>query len=197
MLSIQIICVGKLKEKFYTDASNEYIKRLSGYCKLNIYEIPEYRVPAGSGGGGVGNSEFGTRNSGFKGDSIDNRQRLNGASRKLRRPDSQIALALDKERAAIEERIPDGAVCIALCVEGCEMDSRGLSGFLSDCGMRGSSRLCFIIGGSYGLHENIKNKADIKLSMSKMTFPHNLARVMLLEQLYRAFKIIEGGKYHK
>jgi len=166
MLSIRIICIGKLKEKFYTDAANEYIKRLSGYCKLDIHEIPEHRLP-------------------------------NAASEPLARLDSQIALALDKERAAIENKIPAGAISIALCVEGRAMDSPGLAEFLSDCGVRGESRLCFIMGGSFGLHDDIKSKADIMLSMSKMTFPHNLARVILLEQLYRAFKIIEGGKYHK
>ena len=167
MLNIRVICVGKLKEKFYTDAANEYIKRLSGHCKLDIHEIPEYRLSDAA---------------------ADDTQR---------RQNSQITIALDKERAVIEDRIPAGTVIIALCVEGREMDSHGLAGFLSDCGTRGASRLCFIIGGSFGLHEDLKSKADIKLSMSKMTFPHNLARVMLLEQLYRAFKITEGGKYHK
>jgi len=147
MLGIRIICIGRIKEKFYADAANEYIKRLSGYCKLDIHEIPEH--------------------------------------------------SLEKERTAIENKIPADAVVVALCIEGRAMDSPGLAGFLSDSGVRGVSRLCFIIGGSFGLHDDIKNRADIKLSMSKMTFPHNLARVMLLEQLYRAFKIIEGGKYHK
>jgi 23S rRNA (pseudouridine1915-N3)-methyltransferase len=153
MLNITVICVGKLKERFYTDAANEYIKRLSGYCKLEVVEIAEHSA--------------------------------------------QIESALDKERAAIEKKVPNGAYITALCVEGNEFDSPGLAELLTDCAGRGASRLCIIIGGSNGLHGDIKKGADIKLSLSKMTFPHNLARVILLEQLYRAFKIIEGGKYHK
>ena len=161
MLNIKIICVGKLKERFYTDAANEYIKRLGGYCKPEIVEIPEHRLPSG-------------------------------------KPTiAQIETALEKEAVVIAEKLPPGAYTVALCIEGGEMDSAGLSELLSERATNGVSRLCFIIGGSHGLHESIKEKADIKLSMSKMTFPHNLARVMLLEQLYRAFKIIEGGKYHK
>ena len=142
MLNIKIICVGRLKEKFYTDAANEYLKRLAGYCKLEVVELPEHRPE-------------------------------------------------------IEAKLPAGALIVALCVEGREFGSFELSKLLTDCAGSGSPRLCFIIGGSDGLDEGIKNRADIKLSMSKMTFPHNLARVMLLEQLYRSFKIAEGGKYHK
>jgi len=166
MLSIKIICVGKLKERFYTDAANEYIKRLSAYCQLEIIEMPEH-------------------------------YQTNKTIRTPRQPDPHIAIALDKERIALEGKIPDGVIRVALCIEGIEMDSHRLSDFLTKCAGRGTSRLCFIIGGSHGLHESVKNKADMMLSMSKMTFPHNLARVMLLEQLYRAFKIAEGGKYHK
>lgn len=150
MLSIKVICVGKLKEKFYVDAANEYSKRLSGYCKLEIIELPE-----------------------------DKQQML------------------EKECELIISKIPNGAVTIALCIEGKEIDSKGLSDMINDYAVKGISKLYFIIGGSVGLHEKIKKEAEFKLSMSKMTFPHNLARVMLLEQLYRAFKITEGGKYHK
>jgi 23S rRNA (pseudouridine1915-N3)-methyltransferase len=150
VISIKIVCVGKLKERFYADAANEYIKRLAGYCRLEVVEIPEYRVSADS-----------------------------------------------KEAASIRGKVPAGALVIALCVDGRDLDSPGLAGLLSDCAGRGTSKLCFIIGGSFGLHDDIISMADIKLSLSRMTFPHNLARVILLEQLYRAFKIIEGGKYHK
>ena len=149
-----------MKERFYIDAVNEYTKRLSGYCKLEVVEIPEYQLPDGPS-------------------------------------DALIEAALDKERAAVESRVPDGYVTVALCIDGREMDSSGLSGFLSDNANSGASRLCFVIGGSYGLHESFIKTADMRLSLSKMTFPHNLARVILLEQLYRAFKIAEGGKYHK
>jgi len=148
MLRIKTICVGRLKEQFYTDAANEYIKRLGGYCKLEILELPEFRAP-------------------------------------------------EKECAAIRKNIPAGAMTIALCVEGREIDSPGLSELIMDNAGRGTSSFCFIIGGSNGLHNDIKRDADLRISMSKMTFPHNLARVILLEQLYRAFTIIDGGKYHK
>lgn len=161
MLNIRIICVGRLKERFYADAANEYIKRLAGYCKLEIVEIGEYRLPA------------------------DNASRSN------------IELALEKEHNAIKAKIPPGALVIALCIDGCGMDSAELSEYLSGCANGGASRLCFVIGGSFGLQEELTNSAEIKLSLSKMTFPHNLARVVLLEQLYRAFNIMEGGKYHK
>jgi len=160
MLSITIICVGKLKESFYVDAAEEYIKRLAGYCKPEIVEIREQRLPAEPS-------------------------------------PAQINIALEKERQAIRPHIPTGAFSLALCLEGQEMDSQGFSKLLSDCAGNGTSRLCFIIGGSFGLSDDLKNDTDKKLSLSKMTFPHSLARVILLEQLYRAFKIIEGGKYHK
>jgi len=160
MLGIKIICVGRLKEKFYIDAQGEFLKRLSGYCKPEIVEIPEYRLPSDP-------------------------------------TDAEINLALEKERAAIEGKVPASAAVIALCVEGEQLSSPGLSSMLEECAGRGESRLCFVIGGSFGLHQSVKDRADARLSMSKMTFPHNLARIVLLEQLYRAFKIAEGGKYHK
>ena len=160
MLSIRIICVGKLKEQFYSAAVAEYIKRLAGYCKLEIIEIPEHRLPAEPS-------------------------------------DVQISIAHEKEHEAIAAKIQTGTLTVALCVEGCGMDSIGFSELLSDCAGRGMSRLCFIIGGSHGLHENLKKEANVRLSLSKMTFPHHLARIMLLEQLYRAFNISGGGKYHK
>jgi len=160
MLSIRIVCVGKLKEQFYTDAAKEYLKRLSGYCKLEVVEIPEHRLPD-------------------------------------KPSDAQITQALEQERVAIEGKLSAGAVIVALCVEGDDVDSHGFAELLAEYGVRGVSRLCFIVGGSHGLHQVIKCNSDVKLSLSKMTFPHTLARVMLLEQLYRAFKIGEGGKYHK
>lgn len=159
MLNIKIICVGKLKEAFYTDASKEYLKRLSAYCKLDIEELPETRRPASP-------SAADTEN------------------------------ALLKEAALIESKIPKGAYLVAMCIEGQQTDSVGVSRLLETAAASGG-KLCFLIGGSDGLHARIKSMANQRLSMSKMTFPHHLARVMLLEQIYRGFKISEGGKYHK
>jgi len=179
MLSIKIICVGKLKEQFYFDASKEFEKRLTAYCKLEIMEIPEYRLPAGSGKFTIHNSQFTIE------DGIACKQ------------NAHVRIALDKERIAIEKAVPAGTLTVALCIEGRQMSSDEFSAFLSECAVHGASRLCFIIGGSNGLHNKIKMAADMHMSMSKMTFPHNLARIVLLEQLYRAFNITEGGKYHK
>ena len=160
MLKIKLICVGKLKERFYVDAANEYIKRLGRYCNIEITEISETRISEDSSS-------------------------------------AQTDDAMSKEAAVIEKNLLSGAKTIALCVEGGQIDSPALSEFLKNAAANGISRINFIIGGSIGLHQSIKSKADMLLSMSKMTFPHNLARVMLLEQLYRAFNITDGGKYHK
>ena len=111
--------------------------------------------------------------------------------------ESQIKQALDSEAERIIAAIPNGAFVIPMCIEGQQMDSEELSKKLSDIGVSGQSNVTFIIGGSYGLSDRVKQKADYKLSMSKMTFPHQLAKVMLLEQIYRAFKITQGGTYHK
>ena len=128
-IRVQLICVGKMKEKFYIDAAAEYVKRLSAYCKLQVVELPEERLPSNPS-------------------------------------QAQIDAALEKEAAAIRARLAPGASLIALCVEG-------------------------------RLAPSLKAQAWAKLSMSPMTFPHHLARVMLLEQLYRSFKIDEGSSYHK
>ncbi|MCL2124659.1 MAG: 23S rRNA (pseudouridine(1915)-N(3))-methyltransferase RlmH [Oscillospiraceae bacterium] len=159
-MNIKIICVGKLRERYHIDESNEYVKRLSAFCSAEIVEIAEQRLPS---------------------DPSEN----------------DIALALRKESLAIIDKIPAGATVVALCVEGDGIDSESLSKFLETEALRGISRFCFIIGGSYGLGADIKKLAHFKLSLSKMTFPHALARIILLEQLYRAFKIAEGSKYHK
>ena len=159
-IRVQLICVGKMKEKFYIDAAAEYVKRLSAYCKLQVVELPEERLPSNPS-------------------------------------QAQIDAALEKEAAAIRARLVPGASLIALCVEGCMRSSEELSGLLSDWSSRGGSSLAFLIGGSYGLAPSLKAQAWAKLSMSPMTFPHHLARVMLLEQIYRACQINAGGKYHK
>jgi len=160
MLGVKIICVGKLKEKYFSDAASEYIKRLGAYCKLEIEELPECRLP-------------------------------------LNPTEADVESALLQEAERIELRLPDKAAIIVLCVEGTMLDSVQLSQLLQKFAAYGKSRLCFIIGGSMGLHQRIKDRADFKLSLSKMTFPHHLSRIILLEQLYRGFKIAEGSRYHK
>lgn len=110
---------------------------------------------------------------------------------------ADIDAALAREAEGIELRIPKNSMVIALAIEGRELDSPKLAEFFEACASHGKTKLCFIIGGSMGLDGRIKKRADVMLSMSKMTFPHHMARVMLLEQIYRAFKINQGAKYHK
>jgi len=110
---------------------------------------------------------------------------------------AEIDAALSKEAAEILRLIPADAYVTAMCVEGKQLPSEAVAELISSRENSGKPRLCFIIGGSYGLSEQVKKRADLKLSMSKMTFPHHLARVMLAEQLYRGFKIREGSRYHK
>ena len=160
MQRITLLCVGKLKEKFYADAATEYTKRLSRYCKLEIIELPEERLPEDPA-------------------------------------PAQITAALEKEAGRILAKVPKGAKCTALCVEGDTLSSEALAGKLEHWTVGGASQLVFVIGGSFGLHPSVKAAADLRLSMSPMTFPHHLARVMVLEQLYRAFQITKGTKYHK
>lgn len=160
MLGVRLICVGKLGEKFWAQAVKEYEKRLSGYCKLEIIELPEQRLPQTPSEG-------------------------------------EITQALDREAALIESKIWPGAAVIAMCVEGKPMSSEQLADYFSRLTVSGTSRICLLIGGSCGLSKKIKQKAALRLSMSPMTFPHHLARVMVLEQVYRALNIAAGGKYHK
>lgn len=148
MLRIQLICVGKLKERFYIDACDEYFKRLQRYCALERAELPE------------------------TGD-------------------------LERDGAAVLGKIPAGSFVVALCVEGEAFSSEELAELLSEQTLRGKSRVTFVIGGSDGLSDAVKKAADVRLSMSRMTFPHHLARVMLLEQLYRAESIQNNSRYHK
>ena len=160
MQKVTILCVGKLKEKFYVDAVAEYTKRLGRFCKLDIVELAEERLPEDPS-------------------------------------PAQIGAALAKEADAIRGKLPPSAYVIAMCVEGKTRSSEELARLMADSASRGDSHLVFLIGGSFGLHPSVKDLAAVKLSMSPMTFPHHLARVMLLEQLYRGFKINEGSPYHK
>ena len=109
---------------------------------------------------------------------------------------AEVSAALEKEADAILAKIPDGAFTVALCVEGKELSSEGFANLIgAACDTQG--KLCFIIGSSYGLSPRIKQRAQARVSFSKMTFPHGLMRVILLEQTYRAFTILKGKKYHK
>lgn len=160
MLSVRLICVGKLGEKFWKDAVKEYEKRLSGYCKLEILELAEQRLPD-------------------------------------KPSESQITSALQKEAELIRAKIPQGSAVIAMCIEGKTMSSEDLADKISEFTLNGVSRLTILIGGSCGMDNELKKQASLRLSMSPMTFPHHLARVMVLEQIYRALNIQAGGKYHK
>lgn len=160
MLNITIMTVGKIKEKYFREAIEEYKKRLSRYCKLNIIEVKDEPTP-------------------------DNPS------------DREKEAVLEKEGARIVEKLPKNAYIVALCIEGKMQTSEELADFLQKTATEGYSDIVFIIGGSMGLWEEIKNRADLRISFSKMTFPHQLMRVILLEQIYRGFNISEGGKYHK
>lgn len=160
MLGITILAVGKIKEKFYRDAIDEYSKRLTRYCKFSIYEVKDEPM-----------SE---------------------------RPEkSEIDAVLKKEGERLKEKIPKNAYLVSLCIEGRKTDSVGFSEIIESAANCGKSEIVFVIGGSLGICDEIKNLSDLKLSFSDMTFPHQLMRVILSEQLYRAFNILSGGKYHK
>ena len=160
MINITLITVGKIKEKYFTDAIAEYSKRLGRYCKLNIIELKDEPTPDNP--------------------SENERQQV-----------------LKKEGARILEKIPKSCYVVPLCIEGKQKTSEELSDFIQKTATDGYNEIVFIIGGSMGICDEVKNKADFKLSFSKMTFPHQLMRVVLLEQIYRAFNIADGGKYHK
>ena len=160
MLSIKIVCVGKLKEKYLVDAIKEYEKRLKIMCKIEIIEVNEYKLEQNPS-------------------------------------DKSIENGILEEGKNIEKKLSDKEFLIPMCIEGKQVSSEELASKFEDIALKGSSKITFIIGGSHGISEEIKNKASMKLSMSKMTFPHQLARVMILEQIYRALSINLGTKYHK
>ena len=160
MQKITVLCVGKLKEKFYLGAAAEYGKRLRRLCRLEIIELPESRLPEEPS-------------------------------------PAQIQQALAAEAEAIRAKLPKGGAVAALCIEGDTCSSEEMSRKMQRLAVSGKTQLTFLIGGSVGLSEELKRQADWQLSMSPMTFPHHLARVMLLEQIYRACQIQQGTKYHK
>lgn len=159
-MKIKIICVGKIKEKYFVDGIKEYAKRLSRFCKLEICEAADEKIP-------------------------DN------ASEK------EALAVLDSEGAKIEKYIGKGDYVIALCVEGKNISSTDLAKKFSEIQLSGKSGITFIIGGSLGICDRVKNMSDFRLSFSKMTFPHQLMRLVLTEQIYRAFKINANEEYHK
>lgn len=158
MLTVNLVCVGSLKERYWKDACAEYAKRLSAFCRLNIVEIEESRLPD-------------------------------------RPSEQQIKQALGSEGKRILAKA-DGLV-VPLCIEGKQAPSAVLAKRLQDWTLEGISTVSFVIGGSFGLSDEVKAAGRQKLSMSEMTFPHQLARVMLLEQIYRCFMIQANAKYHK
>lgn len=160
MLSITLVCVGKMRETYYISAFAEYAKRLGAYCRFELAELPEQRLQE-------------------------------------RPSQKEIRAALEKEAQAIRARIPKGAAVIAMCVEGKLLSSEALARQLAGYAAGGTSKVCFLVGGSFGLDEGLKREASLRLSMSPMTFPHHLARVMLAEQIYRACTINAGTQYHK
>ena len=159
MIKVTLICLAKLKEKYLREAVNEYQKRLSRYCSLDIIELEPVRLPE-------------------------------------KPSQSEIDQALLKEADMILKRIPQNSELYTLCIEGKELSSEQFAEKV-DALQSGGKSLTFVIGSSYGISNKVKALANFKLSFSKMTFPHQLFRVMLLEQIYRAFKINEGSAYHK
>lgn len=159
-MKITIVCVGKLKERFFTGAVEEYSKRLSKYCNLEIIELQDEKTP-------------------------DN------ASEALE------TMIKRKEGERILKALKETSYVIALAIEGSMLTSNELSVKINNLGVSGISHISFIIGGSLGLSEEVIRRADYKLSFSKMTFPHQLMRVILLEQIYRAYRILNNEPYHK
>jgi 23S rRNA (pseudouridine1915-N3)-methyltransferase len=159
-MKITVIGVGKIKEKYWNMAIDEYAKRLSRYCRLELVEVADEKTPDEAG------------------EALE----------------TQIK---DREGQRILDKIPEGAYVVALAIEGVMLDSVALSKKLEDIALRGSSHIVFIIGGSLGLSKNVLQRADYLLSFSKMTFPHQMMRVVLLEQIYRSFRISNHEPYHK
>lgn len=159
-MKITVLAVGKIKEKYFIDAVEEYSKRLSRYCKLEIIQVADEKTPDGAG------------------EALE----------------TQIK---EKEGERILSNIKDGSFVVALAIEGTMLDSEELAAKIEKWGVSGISQIVFVIGGSLGLSKAVLNRADYKLSFSRMTFPHQLMRVILLEQIYRSYRIISNSPYHK
>lgn len=159
-MKITIVCVGKIKEKFYRDALVEYTKRLSRYCSLSITEVADEKT-------------------------------------KEQASDVECAIIKDREGERILKSIREDGYVITLAIDGKNLDSVELSKTIENLALTGKSNLYFVIGGSLGLSDEVMKRADYKLSFSRMTFPHQLMRVILLEQIYRSYRIINHEPYHK
>lgn len=159
-MKITCVVVGKIKEKYFTDAIKEYSKRLGRYCKLEIVELADEKTP-------------------------------DGAS------EAEEQAIREKEGERIRKALKDDAYVIALAIEGKMLDSVELSRKIESLGISGTSHIAFVIGGSLGLAPAVMKRADYALSFSRMTFPHQLMRVVLLEQLYRSYRIMKNEPYHK
>ena len=160
MVNVKILCVGKIKEKSFFLAIDEYIKRMRPFCNINITELSEYRLPS-------------------------------------KPSQANIKDGLSNEALDFEKNIGSSDFVIALCIEGKELSSEELAKKIEEITLSGKSTVTFLIGSSFGLSESLKAKANFRLSFSKMTFPHQLMRLVLTEQLYRSFSIINHTEYHK
>ncbi len=159
-MKITILTVGKIKEKYLKDAIDEYSKRLSKYCKLEVIEVPDEKTP-------------------------DNASEV------------VEEMIRTKEAERLLKHIKDDAFVITLEINGKQLSSEELADKVEKLGVQGISHIIFIIGGSIGLGNEVLNRSNFALSFSKMTFPHQLMRVILLEQIYRSYRIINGEPYHK
>lgn len=159
-MRINIVCVGKIKEKYLKLGIDEFKKRLSKYCKLEIIELDDEKAP----------------------------ENLS---------DKEMIMIKDKEGKKILSKIKDNSYVIALAIDGKNLSSEELAETINKLGVKGVSNITFVIGGSLGLSNDVLSRADYKLSFSKMTFPHQLMRLILLEQIYRSYRINNGEPYHK
>nr|WP_318683206.1 23S rRNA (pseudouridine(1915)-N(3))-methyltransferase RlmH [uncultured Acetatifactor sp.] len=159
-MKITVVCVGKIKEKFYRDAVDEYQKRLSRYCRFEIQEVADEKTPDSAG---------------------------EVMEEQIKR----------REAKRILPRLKEDALVCTLEIGGRKFSSEGFAGYLEKAALSGKSDIIFVIGGSLGLHQSVLERADQAVSFSDMTFPHQLMRVILSEQIYRAFRIIHGEPYHK
>lgn len=159
-MNIDIVCVGKIKEKYIKLGIDEFSKRLSKYCKLNIIEVPDEKAP----------------------ENLSLKEEI---------------MIKDKEGQKILSKIKDNSYVVTLEIQGKMLSSEDLASKMQDLMVSGNSRVSFVIGGSLGLSDDVLKRSNMGISFSKMTFPHQLMRLILLEQVYRGFRIMKGEPYHK